>query len=255
MSDSSRDGTVRLADLARDLDVDYRALRGWVSRTFPRAASDVSQPWYLGPEMVQAARHHFARREDLFRALPLEQSASEVLVRRLPLNARTDEQAVIADWFWEGHVVAALARALAADGWTIRRMADTGRREQGVDLVAELDRRMLMVEVKGYPTTTYARGPKAGQTKPTLPANQARQWFSHALLECLLMRSKYPDAEVAMAFPQMETYLRLVERTRPSIVRLGFGVYSIASDGSAQVLVRADGPTSAQEARPSRSPG
>jgi hypothetical protein len=147
---------------------------------------------------------------------------------------------VEADWYWEGNVVVALARALAADGWTVRRTADTGRREQGVDLVAELGRRVLMVEVKGYPTTTYARGPKAGQPKPTLPANQARQWFSHALLECLLTRSKFPDAEIAMAFPQMETYLRLIERTRPSLVRLGFGVYVVASDGRSQVLVPPD---------------
>jgi hypothetical protein len=147
-----------------------------------------------------------------------------------------------ADWYWEGNVVAAFARALAAEGWTVRRTADTGRREQVVDLVAELGRRTLMVEVKGYPTTTYARGPKAGQTKPTLPVSQARQWFSHAVLECLLMRSKYPDAEIAMAFPQMETYLRLIERTRLSLVRLGFGVYVIASDGRAQVLIPPDGP-------------
>ena len=39
LSDSGNDRTVRLADLARDLDVDYRTLRSWVSRRFPRAAS------------------------------------------------------------------------------------------------------------------------------------------------------------------------------------------------------------------------
>lgn len=228
MSNSGRDPTVRLADLARDLHVDYRTLRGWVSRTFPRAASDVWRPWVLGPEQVQAARDHFSGRGAL-----TEASSS---------NVRGAEQAVMADWYWEGNVVAALARALAAEGWTIRRTADTGRREQGVDLVAVSGRRTLMVEVKGYPTTTYARGPKAGQTKPTLPVSQARQWFSHAVLECLLMRSKYPDVEVVMAFPQMETYVRLIERIRPSLVHLGFGVYVIASDGTAQVLVAPDRP-------------
>ena len=240
MSDSGRDQIVRLADLARDLDVDYRTLRGWVSRTFPRPASDVGEPWVLGPEQVLAARHHFSGREVLVRVEQVEQAPRVVVARVEPSNAQTGEQAVMADWYWEGNVVAALARALAADGWTIRRMADTGRREQGVDLVAVSGRRTLMVEVKGYPTTTYARGPKAGQRKPTLPVSQARQWFSHALLECLLLRSRYPDAEVAMAFPQMETYLRLIERVRSSLVRLGFGVYVIASDGTAQVLVPPD---------------
>lgn len=226
MNDSGRDRTIRLADLARDLDVDYRTLRGWVSRTFPRAASDVWRPWDIGPEQVQAARKHFSMRE--------------VLVRVLPSHARTGEQTFRTDWFWEGNLVTALARFLAAEGWTVKRTADTGRREQGVDLVAVSDRRTLMVEVKGYPTTTYARGPKAGQTKPTLPVSQAHQWFSHAVLECLLMRSKYPDAEIAMAFPEMATYLRLIERIRLSLVRLGFGVYMIASDGTAQVLVPPD---------------
>ena len=63
MSDSGRDRTVRLADLARDLDVDYRTLRGWVTRTFPRTASDVWRPRGLVPKQVQAARAHFSRRD------------------------------------------------------------------------------------------------------------------------------------------------------------------------------------------------
>ena len=104
-------------------------------------------------------------------------------------------------------------------------------------VIAVLSHRTLMVEVKGYPTTTYTRGPKAGLPKPTLPVSQARQWFSHAMLECSLMRSKYPDAEIAMAFPDMDTHLRLIARVRPSLVRLGFGVYTVKEDGRVQVLV------------------
>lgn len=62
------------------------------------------------------------------------------------------------------------------------------------------------------------------------------------MLECLLMRNRYPKAEVAMAFPEMATYLRLIGRVRRSLVRLGFGVYVIASDGTAQVLIATRSP-------------
>ena len=41
-----------------------------------------------------------------------------------------------------------------------------------------------------------------------------------------------------MAFPDMDTYLRLIARVRPSLVRLGFGVYTVKEDGRVQVLVR-----------------
>jgi hypothetical protein len=222
--------TVRLADLARDLGVDYRTLRGWVSRNFPRASSDVWQPWGLSPEQVRAAREHFSGHEGLAQTRP-------------PANGGPAGD-FTADWYWEGNVIIALARSLEAEGWTVRRTADAGRREQGVDLVAVSGGRTLMVEAKGYPTTTYTRGPQAGQPKPTLPVSQARQWFSHALLECVLMRRKYPMAEIAMAFPRMETYLRLIERTRSSLARLGFGVYAIASDGRTQVLVQPQSPES-----------
>ena len=79
------------------------------------------------------------------------------------------------------------------------------------------------------PSTTYDHGPKRGQPKPTRPTNQARQWFSHALLGMMLMRHKRPDAEIALAFPDFPTYRRLVERTRVSFDLLGFGVYFVFS--------------------------
>jgi Transcription factor zinc-finger len=88
LSDTGRERIVRLADLARDLNVDYRTLRGWASRTFPRAGSDVGRPWVLGPEQVQAARSHFSGHRVLVHAEPVEHGPREVLVPVGPVEER-----------------------------------------------------------------------------------------------------------------------------------------------------------------------
>jgi hypothetical protein len=140
-------------------------------------------------------------------------------------------------WYWEGHVQDALARHLTSVGWSVTEVADTESKAPGIDLVATKDGRWLAVEVKGYPSTTYDHGPKRGQPKPTQPTNQARQWFSHALLGTMLLRGKRPDAEVALAFPRFKTYESLVERTRFSFDLLGFGVYLVSDSGSADLVL------------------
>ena len=140
-------------------------------------------------------------------------------------------------WFWEGHVQAVLAEALAHDGWTVQAAADTESKEPGIDLLATRDDRWLAIEVKGYPSTTYEHGEKRGQPKPTQPTNQARQWFSHALLSAMLLRSKRPDAEIALCFPSFGTYERLIQRTRQSLSNLGVGVYLVQEGGAIKETV------------------
>lgn len=81
---------------------------------------------------------------------------------------------------------AAVVRHIAAEGWDIRRVADTASRERGVDIEAVLDGTQLLIEVKGYPSTTYASGDRAGETKRTSAPLQARAYFSHALLAGVL---------------------------------------------------------------------
>jgi hypothetical protein len=140
-------------------------------------------------------------------------------------------------WFWEGHVQSTLAAHLAADGWQVLEAADTESKAAGIDLLARQDQRWLAIEVKGYPNTTYEHGPNRGQPKPTQPSNQARQWFSHALLGMMLLRHRRPDAEVAICLPAFKTYESLIDRTRRSFELLGFGVYLVADDGSVELIV------------------
>lgn len=142
-------------------------------------------------------------------------------------------------WFWEGRVQDALAAHLAAEGWDVRETADTESKAPGIDLLATMAERWLAVEVKGYPNTTYDHGPKRGMPKPTQPTNQARQWFSHALLGMMLLRHRRPDAEIAICFPRFKTYESLLERTRLSFELLGFGVYLVGKDGSVDQWLRA----------------
>jgi hypothetical protein len=135
-------------------------------------------------------------------------------------------------WHWEGHVQDMLRRHLVAGGWTVKSAANTESREPGIDLVATKDGRWLAIEVKGYPTNVYDHGAKRGQPKPTQPTNQARQWFSHALLAAMLLRHKRPDAEIALCFPDFQTYRTLASRTRRSFVLLGFGRPPAPAGGS-----------------------
>jgi len=131
----------------------------------------------------------------------------------------------------------ALAAHLIAKGWTVREAADTELKAPGIDLLAERGGRWLAIEVKGYPNTTYDHGPKRGQPKPTQPTNQARQWFSHALLGMMLLRDKRPDAEIAIAFPKFTTYENLVRRTSVSFGLLGFGVYFVSEGGQVDLAL------------------
>lgn len=166
-------------------------------------------------------------------AATLSDAAATELAYRLGVTGTFSER----PWFWEGHVQDALAARLTTDGWDVREAADTESKAPGIDLLATKDRRWLAIEVKGFPTTTYDHGPKRGQTKPTQPTNQARQWFSHALLGMMLLRDKRPDAELAVCFPRFTTYAKLVQRTEVSFGLLGFGVYLVNEDGSVDLAL------------------
>jgi hypothetical protein len=142
------------------------------------------------------------------------------------------------DWFWEGHVQARLRDHFVAQGWSVLRESDCFLRERGIDLLLERDDVQLAIEVKGFPSTTYGRGPLKGQTKPTQPTLQAKHWFGEVLLAAILIQSKHPAYTVAVAFPDMPRYRSLIETTHHALMRLGLGVF-LVQDGGAIVEVMA----------------
>jgi hypothetical protein len=141
------------------------------------------------------------------------------------------------DWFWEGNVVATLARYLERQGW---RVTATAAGEQDLSLVARQDDRELLVEVKGYPSAPLARGPRAGQPKPTRMSTKARQWYADALLGVMLKRHARTDADIAIALPAHRTYRSLIEQTANSLQTLGVRVFLVYPNGDVETLLEAE---------------
>jgi len=137
------------------------------------------------------------------------------------------------EWAWEGRVQSRVVTHLAANGWSIVRVADTAQRERGVDILAERHGQRLMVEVKGWPSTTYARGELAGQPKPTQPTLQATHWFAEAL-SVLVRRGGEPGAGLALALPDMPRYRTLLGEAGWALKRLDITVFLVTADGAVE---------------------
>lgn len=135
------------------------------------------------------------------------------------------------EWSWEGNVQAAVVTHLARSGWAVTRVADTAGREHGIDVTAERDGRRLLIEVKGWPSTTYARGDKVGQTKPTQPSLQAGHWFAAGLLAVLRTHPKDTSAELGLALPDTPRYRALLADVRWALERLAITVLLVTDSG------------------------
>jgi len=142
------------------------------------------------------------------------------------------------EWFWEGNVQNKIVEFLKTSGYVLLKIADTGVKEQGPDILAEKDGRRIVVSVKGYPSQLYVSnsGGKKGQPKRTGPSTQARHWFQQAVFDSLLTKSEAPDTEVAVGLPDMSTYTRLLDRISWAREKLGIGCYLVGKEGQVSVL-------------------
>lgn len=120
---------------------------------------------------------------------------------------------------------------LVSQGWQIHRVADTASREQGIDILAARDGRILAVEVKGFPGTAYADPRRSGETKKSTPATQARVWFAQAILKAMLTRGDHPEYDLAIAVPDASTYRSLHQRTSASLGQLGITTMFVTAEG------------------------
>jgi hypothetical protein len=137
------------------------------------------------------------------------------------------------DWAWEGNVQSRVVSHLTGTSWHVIAVADTARREPGADIIAEREGSRLLVEVKGWPGTTYARGERAGQAKPTQPTLQAAHWFAEGLIT-LIRRGKAPGTQLALALPDKPRYRTLLSEAGWALDRLEILVYLVTADGSVQ---------------------
>lgn len=104
------------------------------------------------------------------------------------------------------------------------------------DIHAERSGATLLVEVKGYPSAQYRDPRRAGEKKRTSPSLQAQQWFSHALLKGMRLQNEYPNATVALAFPDFPRYRTLTEEIRGGLDRVRLTVLFVSDAGTVSIV-------------------
>jgi len=149
-----------------------------------------------------------------------------------PPAARPETGDASDEWYWEGNIQASVIPWLASQGWSILSVADTSTRQHGIDIVAKRDGVRLGVEVKGYPSEFYARGPNQGERKPTNQASQARVWFDGLVVSSLVLRDGDEVDEVLMVVPDMTTYRTRYLKVKESLTALGIPIAFVQQNGS-----------------------
>lgn len=180
------------------------------------------------PVLRRVGRGRYAR----WTGSALSEGAALTVLDATPAMAAADRPAAAADeWFWEGNVQAKLLTHLVAQGWDVVRVADTRTREGGTDVIARQNGRLLHVEVKGWPSAVYRDPAKSHLKKPTLPATQARVWFNDAVAHGLRLRDAHPGDDVALCFPDKDTYRALCRGVAGSLLRCDVTVLLLDEQG------------------------
>ncbi|HEX6498735.1 MAG TPA: hypothetical protein VF054_06840 [Micromonosporaceae bacterium] len=164
--------------------------------------------------------------------VPAPRPPSPPPVALAPTATRSTPAVPDRDWSWEGNVQAALCRWLLGEGWSLVQVANTATKERGTDVVVERGLTRLHIEVKGFPSKTYADPRRAGEIRKYPPAMQVTHWYADALLKVLRLREKHPADEVAMAFPEAARYRRLLDETATTLRLMRIMAFLVAEDGS-----------------------
>lgn len=182
----------------------------------------------------QTARRHLA-------ALGLEIHTSSTApsgdrARGLRTSGRAPEppRAVDDTWHTEASVQAAVVTWLVNQGWQILSVANTATREHGIDIVASRGSETIGVEVKGFPSRTYADPARAGETKRTQPSTQAGHWFGQAVLAAMRLRGRQPEVASVIALPRFPRYEALYRETQGSLGAAGITVWWVTEAGAVE---------------------
>jgi len=134
-------------------------------------------------------------------------------------------------WHAEATVQATLVSTLVAGGWTIVSQADTASKQHGIDVVATHGELTAGIEVKGYPSRSYADPRREHETKRAHPTTQAAHWYSQALLAAMRLRTRQPDYLSVIALPDFPRYRTLHADTRASLAACGIEVWWVDANG------------------------
>ena len=135
------------------------------------------------------------------------------------------------EWYEEMHIAKHIRDYLTNNGYEITRFNED-KMLHGNDLIAVKNGKELIIEVKGFPSRYYVRGPKAGLPKPTHPNLQAKHWFSDALRALMNAKSVNLDAEIAFGFPECKKYHDFIDKISPLLGRLDCHCYFVDQNGS-----------------------
>ena len=143
----------------------------------------------------------------------------------------TEPLASGSDWHAEARVQAMAVDYLVRDGWQILPVADTARRERGIDIVAAREADTLAIEVKGFPGRGYADPRRRDEKKRANPSGQATGWYGRAVLTAMLTRSRRPQDRSIIALPDFPRYHDLFRETAGSLEKCGIEVWWVNKDG------------------------
>jgi hypothetical protein len=128
-------------------------------------------------------------------------------------------------------VQAMVVAYLGRDGWQIISIADTVRRERGIDVVAARGNDTLAIEVKGFPGRGFADPRRRGEKKRAHPNGQATGWYGRAALAAMLTRSRLPQARSAIALPDFPRYRDLFDETAEYFEKCGIELWWVSKEG------------------------
>ncbi len=114
---------------------------------------------------------------------------------------------------------------MAVRGFYIRSVADTASDQQGIDIVAEKDGKLLWVSVKGYPAGT-------DKTKPSF---QAGHWFKQAIFDIIEYRGRDKNVLLAVALPDYLRYRSLAQKITWFKTAAKFVYFWVREDGQVSV--------------------
>lgn len=139
------------------------------------------------------------------------------------------------EWHTEANVQAAVVTALTQRGWRILSVANTAAREHGIDVIARGDRGTVGIEVKGFPSRSYADARRAHEIKRTSPSTQAGHRFAAAVLAAMRLRGREPDWQSAIALPEFQRYRDLYGEVAASLSAAQIDVWWVHADGTVEL--------------------
>jgi Holliday junction resolvase-like predicted endonuclease len=145
---------------------------------------------------------------------------------------------------YEGKVSRVIVQYLLKNGYNVTKDNSDRPTQRGVDIVAEKNSAIELIEVKGYPSEYYTRGLNRGKKKVTKPKLQAKHWLSEALVTCMFNYCKYIDKTTLLAIGilKFDRYVQLLESISPYFKanKLRVKIYLVGQKGEITIMSLSD---------------